>query len=94
MQTAQLLPPAPAELVADADITAAIKTLLATKKGLTAHRIAVQTRAGIVALTGYTRQEDRRRALAVGFDDHVGKPLDTAAIDRALLAVRAVAPRT
>ena len=70
MQAAQLLPPAPAELVADADITAAIKTLLATKKGLTAHRIAVQTRAGIVALTGYTnnllaRQRAEEIALAV-----------------------------
>ncbi|MET4072858.1 BON domain-containing protein [Hymenobacter sp. UYCo722] len=54
MQTAQLLPPpAPTERVADADITAAIQTLLATKKGLAAHLIAVQTRAGIVELTGF-----------------------------------------
>ncbi|WP_245318783.1 BON domain-containing protein [Hymenobacter elongatus] len=55
MQTAQLVvPPAPAEHVADADITAAVEMLLATKKGLTAHLIAVQTHGGIVQLTGFT----------------------------------------
>ena len=43
----------------------------------------------MVAVTGYARVEDRRAALAVGFDDHVGKPLDRAALDRALAATRA-----
>lgn len=47
-------PPAPTERVTDAAITAAIETLLAAKKDLTAPRIAVQTRAGIVELTGCT----------------------------------------
>jgi CheY-like chemotaxis protein len=42
----------------------------------------------LVALTGYARTEDRKRALASGFDDHVGKPLDAAALDRALTATR------
>ncbi len=45
----------------------------------------------MVALTGYARLEDRHRALAGGFDDHVGKPLDNAALDRALLATRSTA---
>ena len=55
MKTAQPLPPpTPAERVADADITAAIETLLATKKGFAANQIAVQTRAGIVGLSGFT----------------------------------------
>ena len=40
--------------VADADITTAIETLLATKKGLSAHEITVQTREGIVELAGVT----------------------------------------
>ncbi|WP_210521169.1 BON domain-containing protein [Hymenobacter terricola] len=70
MQTTQLLPPASAACMADADITAAIKTLLATKKGLTAHLIAVQTREGIVELTGFTdnllaQQRAEEIALAV-----------------------------
>ena len=39
----------------------------------------------LVALTGYGQDEDRRRALAAGFDHHLVKPVD---IDRlqALLA--------
>jgi PAS domain S-box-containing protein len=33
-----------------------------------------------LALTAFTRQEDRQRALAAGFDEHVGKPIDSAAV--------------
>ena len=33
----------------------------------------------LVALTGYGLEEDRRRALAAGFDHHIVKPVD---IDR------------
>jgi len=29
-----------------------------------------------IALTAFTRAEDRRQALAAGFTDHVGKPVD------------------
>ncbi|GAA3991746.1 BON domain-containing protein [Hymenobacter antarcticus] len=73
MPTAQLLPPPappPPERVADADITAAIEMLLATKKGLIAHLIAVHTREGIVVLTGSTdnllaRQRAEEITLAV-----------------------------
>ena len=71
MPITQLLPPpAPTERMADADITAAIETLLATKKGLTAHQIAVSTREGIVELTGtvdnlLARQRAGEIALAV-----------------------------
>ena len=71
MLTAQLLPPpAPTQKLADADITAAVETLLATKKGLTAQLITVRTRNGIVALAGFTtnllaRQRAEEIALAV-----------------------------
>jgi len=34
----------------------------------------------LVALTGYAREEDRRRALAAGFDHHLAKPVDPAAL--------------
>jgi osmotically-inducible protein OsmY len=55
MRNAHLLTPAdPAEIIADADITAAVELLLATKKGLTPHLITVQTRQGIVRLSGST----------------------------------------
>ena len=71
MKTAHLLTaPAPAECVADADITTAIQTLLATKKGLSAQDITVQTRDGIVELAGLTdsllsQQRAQEIALAV-----------------------------
>ena len=55
MKTAQFVtPPAPTEYVTDADITTAIETLLATKHGLNAHNIIVQTHKGIVELAGDT----------------------------------------
>jgi PAS domain S-box-containing protein len=34
----------------------------------------------LVALTGYARDEDRRRALAAGFDHHLAKPVDPTAL--------------
>lgn len=39
-----------------------------------------------VALTSFARQEDRQRALAAGFDDHVGKPIDSQTVLQALEA--------
>jgi CheY-like chemotaxis protein len=47
-------------------------------------RQAVGPRVHLVALTGYGQPEDRERARAAGFDDHVTKPLDLAALERLL----------
>jgi len=43
--------------------------------------------ARLVAVTGYGQPEDRERALAAGFDEHVVKPVDPEQLQR-LLAVR------
>jgi len=43
----------------------------------------------LVALTGYGREEDKRRAQAAGFDHHLIKPVDPSAIDRLLMDIRA-----
>ena len=45
----------------------------------------------IVALTAYARLEDRRRALDAGFDLHIGKPVEPAAVVYALATLRAPA---
>jgi signal transduction histidine kinase/ActR/RegA family two-component response regulator len=42
-----------------------------------------------VALTGYTRAEDRARVLAAGFQAHVPKPVDPAELTAAIIAARA-----
>ena len=46
----------------------------------------------LVAITGWGQEEDRRRALAAGFDAHLTKPADPAAV-AALLAHGAAVPR-
>jgi len=46
----------------------------------------------LVALTGYGQEEDRRRSLAVGFDEHLTKPVRFDTLQR-LLAERAVAAK-
>jgi CheY-like chemotaxis protein len=38
----------------------------------------------LVAVTGYGQAEDRRRALAAGFDLHVTKPVDASMLDEML----------
>ncbi|HEX8757130.1 MAG TPA: response regulator [Steroidobacteraceae bacterium] len=43
----------------------------------------------LVAVTGYGQAEDRQRALASGFDDHLAKPVDLAALERLLAGARA-----
>ena len=40
-----------------------------------------------VALTAYTRPADRSRALAAGFDEHLGKPLDVAKLVRVVASL-------
>ena len=46
----------------------------------------------LVALTGYGQEEDRRRALMVGFDEHLTKPVRFDTLQR-LVAERAGAAR-
>ena len=62
--------------------------------GLDGYEVARRLRARpefrdllLVAITGWGQEEDRRRALAAGFDAHLTKPADPAAI-AALLASR------
>jgi CheY-like chemotaxis protein len=43
----------------------------------------------LVALTGYGRDEDKRRASEAGFDHHLTKPVDFDAVDRVLANVSA-----
>jgi len=63
-------PPVAREKLADADITAAIETLLLSRRGITPHLIDVTTLHGVVELTGFTdsllsRQRAGEVALAV-----------------------------
>jgi CheY-like chemotaxis protein len=48
-------------------------------------RIAGMSNAVLVALTGYGATRDKERALSVGFDHHMTKPVDFASV-RALLS--------
>ena len=49
-----------------------------------------------IALTGYARADDRARALAAGFQAHLPKPVEPAALSAAIAAITAAsaAPRT
>ena len=47
-------------------------------------RDATLSHCTLVALTGYGREEDKRKARAAGFDDHLVKPVDMKEL-RALL---------
>ena len=44
----------------------------------------LRKRTTLIALTGYGQQEDRERAQAAGFDAHLVKPVDLAALTRLL----------
>ena len=66
--------------------------------GIDGFELARRVRAGqgdsrmlLVALTGYGRDEDRARTRAAGFDHHLTKPVEIAALEE-LLAQRGVAP--
>jgi CheY-like chemotaxis protein len=41
----------------------------------------------LVALTGYGQLEDRERALAAGFDEHLVKPVDLEILERTLAGI-------
>jgi CheY-like chemotaxis protein len=43
----------------------------------------------LVAVTGYGRSDDRLRARDAGFDDHLTKPVEYAALERTLAGLRA-----
>jgi CheY-like chemotaxis protein len=45
---------------------------------------AVESRARLIALTGYGQEEDQRRAREAGFDLHLTKPVDPVALERLL----------
>lgn len=45
-------------------------------------------RVTIVALTGWGQEEDKRRSQEAGFDDHLVKPVDPAALERLLFRPR------
>jgi CheY-like chemotaxis protein len=44
----------------------------------------------LVAVTGWGQGEDKRRALEAGFDNHLAKPVDTAALERLLAGLTPV----
>jgi CheY-like chemotaxis protein len=47
-------------------------------------RAPLRSRATLIALTGYGQQEDLDRAQAAGFDAHLVKPVDLAALAKLL----------
>jgi PAS domain S-box-containing protein len=63
--------------------------------GMSGYEVARQTRqmpevsnAFLVAQTGWAQDEDRRRALEAGFDHHLVKPVDFAALEQLLASRR------
>ena len=50
-------------------------------------REAGHDRAALVALTGYGQDEDLRRSSRAGFDHHLVKPVDVAALRRLIAEV-------
>jgi len=61
--------------------------------GMDGYEVARRLRAsrgkdvGLIALSGYGQPEDRRRALAAGFDTHVVKPVDPAHLSAVIAAL-------
>ena len=52
-------------------------------------RVPSLARTPLVAITGYARDDDRERALASGFDEHLAKPLH---LDRVLECIERLSP--
>jgi CheY-like chemotaxis protein len=63
--------------------------LLHAIRSKTAHRTLAA-----VAVTAFARPDDRTRALAAGFQEHVSKPVDPDTLVRTLAAVLAAAKTT
>jgi CheY-like chemotaxis protein len=63
--------------------------------GLDGYQVATEVRSKnhaqpwLVALTGYGQPEDRQRALAAGFDEHLIKPVTIETLRKALEAANA-----
>jgi CheY-like chemotaxis protein len=60
-------------------------------------RIRLQSHGGgkqpvIMALTGWGQEEDRQRTRAAGFDHHLVKPVDPAALEKLLAAIPVATP--
>lgn len=59
---------------------------------LSGYEVALQIRqipdvacARIIAITGYVREDDRRRTKEAGFDDHLAKPVDPGSLEALVL---------
>ena len=52
-------------------------------------RVPRLTHTPLVAITSYAQEDDRRRALASGFSDHLAKPLH---LDRVLECIESLSP--
>jgi CheY-like chemotaxis protein len=46
----------------------------------------------LVAVTGWGQEEDKRRAIEAGFDHHLTKPVEAAAVHRLLVSIRSKTP--
>lgn len=64
--------------------------------GIDGHELAARLRARpensgatLIALSGYSQERDRDRALAAGFDHHLAKPVDSARLAALLAGLRA-----
>jgi CheY-like chemotaxis protein len=42
----------------------------------------------LIALTGWGQEEDKRRAMEAGFDNHLTKPVEAAALEKLLGAIQ------
>jgi CheY-like chemotaxis protein len=51
-------------------------------------KMTLSRRPFLAALTGWAGEEKRTRSLAAGFDEHLTKPIDYAALSRVLYAAR------
>lgn len=78
-----------ARLLADAPDVAFVDIGLPKKNGFEVASAATQGgyKGGLIALSGYGQAEDKRRALAAGFHEHLTKPIAGADLERAIARV-------